>query len=294
MSAVEIFHVAQNPFTRYHAVVQVVNQMVGGVPKDRDTIKAWLAAKLDLDDVLLHELAEKTYLEMQRPPGEEDPPPPSPFSPPMMSTDIPGTVIAEEGTGPFEPLSPGTIVDLEPIPPVSEPKRAEVVEAIARAVEGGNGFKTYSGQLCYETRCMKAALKEAANIAYPGTIWKPETKIAKQMMGEKYRKGLRSTGAERIFVSTDLHPDFIPLGCSEPTRTEQRIKHVTTPAGPRSAITVVDVVERPRLEFYVDVLDDFLGPEEWGRVWSTIEHNGVGADRARGDGQCELVAWDRV
>lgn len=164
-----------------------------------------------------------------------------------------------------------------------EPPTDDLADAVARKFEGGNGFKHVDGQLVYEGRCMKAALKEASNICYPGTDWPGQKKA-------KLRKGLKNAAAERVFIVER----FIPLGVTEPSRTEQRVKHVTGPQGPRSAINVVDVVEKPLLCFTVAVLDDFIPAEAWGRIWQTIEQNGVGADRARGDGTGELIRWDRL
>lgn len=166
-----------------------------------------------------------------------------------------------------------------------EPSTDELADAITGEYASGNGFKRINGELVYEGRCMKAAFKEAANIAYPGTDFP-----GKAAIGKAFRKGLMNTLTERVFVVEE----FIPLGVDVPTVTEQRVKHVRTPQGPRSAIGVVDFVEKPLLRFHVDVLDDFVKDEVWGRLWQALEQNGIGADRARGDGVCELIRWERV
>lgn len=162
------------------------------------------------------------------------------------------------------------------------PSADELVDAIATQVSSGNGFKTVDGELVYEGRCMKAALKESANVAFPGNDWpgKPAG----------IRKGLMRYLAERVFVEND----YIPLGVSRPSATEERIKHIITPQGPRSAINVVDVVDKPRLSFTVAVLDDFLPQSAWGRLWEVAEEIGIGADRARSDGRFELLVWERI
>lgn len=232
MSARDIFGV-KGDFTSYHVELQVLSKIIGGVPKDPDTIRKWIESRI----------AQGADLELQRVLDE--------------------TVAAMESEG----KDPGNT--------------DELFDAVARATEGGNGFKTIAGQLVYEGRCMKAAIKEAVNVAYPGTTW------PKKPAGIK--KGLMRYGAERLFVEEE----YIGLGVSEPTGTEQRIKHIITPQGPRSAINVVDFVERPLLSFTLSVLDDFLPDDAWGRVWETLEHIGVGADRARGDGRFELVAWEK-
>lgn len=148
-----------------------------------------------------------------------------------------------------------------------------------------NGFKRIpgTGELAYETRCMKAAIKEWANSAYPGTDWPGKTDVAKG-----FRKGLMATLAERVFVE-DV---YIGLGVFEPSGVEERIKHVMTPQGPRSSINRVEYVEQPTLEFTLKVHDNFLPFEAWGRVWQRGEDIGIGSDRGRSDGRFELLAFD--
>jgi hypothetical protein len=147
-----------------------------------------------------------------------------------------------------------------------------------------NGFKRDpdTGELVYESRCMKAALKEWANSAYPGTDW-PRT----SSKFNPKRKGLMNTLAEMVFVDGE----HIGLGVKEPSRVEERIKHVMTPQGPRSAFSQVEVVERPLLTFTMKVHDDFLPREAWARVWQRGEDIGIGADRGRSDGQFDLVEF---
>ena len=154
-----------------------------------------------------------------------------------------------------------------------------------------NGFKHLpSGELAYEGRCLKGALKEWANSAYPGTGWDGKTDpVKKEHLAP--RKGLLSTLAERVFIN----PPLIGLGVSEPTRREERIKRVRLPDNrPASAISRVEVVERPLLTFEVKVRDDFLTDQAWGRIWQAGEEIGIGADRARSDGRFDLVSWKRT
>lgn len=172
------------------------------------------------------------------------------------------------------------------------PDRQPSADELAAAVmESGaelsvNGFKRIpaTGELAYEGRCMKAAFKEWANSAYPGTEFPGKSQLAKG-----FRKGLMATLAERVFV-----PEvFISLGVTEPSGVEERIKHVKTPQGPRSSINRVEFVEQPLLEFTVKVHDDFLPMEAWGRIWERGEDIGIGADRGRSDGKFELLAFDK-
>lgn len=162
-----------------------------------------------------------------------------------------------------------------------------------------NGFKRIAdtGELALEARCVKAGLKEAMNSAYPGVDWpgkksRDETKALK--------KGLMRYAAEAVHVEGNL----IGLGvkADEVSTTagvgvawrEERIKHIMTPQGPRSAINTVEVVRSPVLTFVVRVRDDFLPVEAWGRIWATLEDIGIGSDRARGDGQFDLAEWTKL
>lgn len=222
-------------FTRYHAEIQVHDKLIGGIPKDADTIKKWLASRIEGgNDLVLQELVNETVAEMA------------------------------EASG-------------------AAPGPDELLNEVARRTEGGNGFKSVDGQLVYEGRCMKAALKEAANIAYPGTQFPGKPK--------DIRKGLHRFMAETVFVEDR----YIPLGVSAPSGTEQRIKHIfVTGKGKQGTINIVDYVEKPLLSFTVAVRNDFLPQSGWLEIWQTLEYIGIGADRARSDGQFELITWDRV
>ncbi len=173
--------------------------------------------------------------------------------------------------------------------PDRQPSADELAEAIMASDAADlsiNGFKRMpSGELAYEGRCMKAAIKEWANSAYPGTDFPGKSNMAKG-----FRKGLMATLAERVFVPETL----IGLGVAEPDGVEERIKHVKTPQGPRSSINRVEYVVKPVLEFTVKVHDDFLPMEAWGRIWERGEDIGIGADRARSDGKFELLAFDEL
>lgn len=170
-----------------------------------------------------------------------------------------------------------------------QPSADELAEALldSDAAPSINGFKRIpdTNELAYEGRCMKAAIKEWANSAYPGTDWPSKKKVA-----ASFRKGLMATLAERVFVEEV----YIGLGVKEPTGVEERIKHVNGPTGPRTAINRVEYVTRPLLEFELKVHDDFLTAEEWARIWERGEDIGIGADRGRSDGKFELVGWERI
>lgn len=163
----------------------------------------------------------------------------------------------------------------------------EAVEAVmaSELAPSVNGFKRdENGQLCLEGRQVKAALKEWANSAYPGVKFPGKVKV------EGLRKGLMNYLAETVIVDEYL----IGLGVKEPTRVEERVKHVRTPQGPRSAVNRVEVVAEAAITFTVRVRDDFLPQEAWARIWQVGEGIGLGADRGRSDGQFELLTWEKV
>jgi hypothetical protein len=170
---------------------------------------------------------------------------------------------------------------------------AEKVDALIKSPQAPsvNGFKRDpdTGELSYESRCLKAALKEAANSAFPGVNY-PGKKHAVEKGWVGARKGLLSTFEEHVFVEGDL----IGLGVKEPTRVEERIKRVMTPQGPRSAIATVEVIDRPAFDAVIAVHDDFLPREAWAKIWERCEDIGVGADRGRSDGRFELITWERI
>lgn len=173
--------------------------------------------------------------------------------------------------------------------PDRQPSADELAEALMEsdAAPSVNGFKRHpvTGELVYEGRCMKAAIKEWANSAYPGTDWP-----GKRDVSSGFRKGLMSTLVERVFVDEV----YIGLGVKEPTAIEERIKHVMTPQGPRSSINRVEYVQEPSISFTLRVRDDFLPWSAWGRIWQAGEQIGIGADRGRSDGRFQLVAFDKA
>jgi hypothetical protein len=173
--------------------------------------------------------------------------------------------------------------------PDRQPSADELAEALMTSEEAPNinGFKRIpgTGELGYEGRCLKAAIKEWANSAYPGTDWP-----GKKAVATSFRKGLMSTASERVFVPAI----YIGLGVTEPTGVEERIKHVMTPQGPRSSIARVEYVEQPKLTFELRVHDDFLPWDAWGRVWERGEDIGIGADRGRSDGKFELLEFSKI
>lgn len=156
-----------------------------------------------------------------------------------------------------------------------------------------NGFlRDDNGELCIESRIIKAALKEWANSAYPGTDWPGKSKYLSNRRGDAsiVKKGLMRYLSEAVVVEDVL----VGLGVKEPFKVEERVKHVMTAQGPRSTLNRVEVVLQPEITFHMRVRDDFLPDEAWARLWTVGEGIGLGSDRGRSDGQFELQEWTRL
>jgi len=150
-----------------------------------------------------------------------------------------------------------------------------------------NGFKLDENGLYIESRQLKAGLKENVNILFAGQRW------------GKTRKGPKSFTAERTFVN----PDRLYLGVKEPDGIDLVIGHVTDKQGQRSTVTYYEYVMRPVLEFEVIAARQNIGVkegeidaiphEDWARVWTLYEENGIGALRSQGHGRFDITMWDR-
>lgn len=139
-----------------------------------------------------------------------------------------------------------------------------------------NGFKRDEHGLYIEGRQLKAAIKEAANVAAG----------AGKIPGKKYgttNKGLLGFVAEHIFVVEDrLH-----LGVTEPTGIVQRFVHTWRGTG----IQYEEYVEDAKVPFTIAADWDF-GDEFWAMLWLTGEQQGIGASRSQGFGRYEITKWE--
>ena len=128
-----------------------------------------------------------------------------------------------------------------------------------------------TSELCIRGRHVKAMIKEAANIAHPTERWGPT------------RKGTRSFFAEHVFVVED----WITLGRTAPDGVDQRFVHTWRGDG----IQYDEYVEDVKISFTV-VTDHKFTAKEWGALWVTAEHNGLGAARSQGFGTFSVERWD--
>lgn len=169
------------------------------------------------------------------------------------------------------------------------------VEEIERAVDENaiekkaQVFKrTPDGRPYVEPRHVKAMLKEATSIAYP----RGESKLGQYtntkgaMVGGK---DPRSYLAERVFAIDE--PIVI---AADVDGIDLAIGHITDWKGTRSTLGYFEYVERPELVVELRVLDDCLTAEQWARVWTVAEANGLGARRSQGAGQFVVTAWAKL
>jgi hypothetical protein len=126
----------------------------------------------------------------------------------------------------------------------------------------------------YETRCLKAALREGANVL------KEILKV----------KNLRSKLAERVFV----YPRLLYLDVNRVGVAEKPIS-VMTALGPRTSIKRYEYIDNMELTFRMKVLKDELITEDILRnILVYLQDGGIGADRSQGSGTFSLQSFARV
>lgn len=148
-----------------------------------------------------------------------------------------------------------------------------------------NGFKRMpdTGELYVEGRQIKAALKEAINIA------KGAGTLRSGGYGHVSRKGVSNYAPEHLFVREDI----IGLGVTEPSRIDTRFVHAKVGGKDIHSIKAEEVIEEARLRF--TVISDSVWPKDfWPIVWVTGEENGIGASRSQGSGRYAVVRWEPV
>lgn len=146
-----------------------------------------------------------------------------------------------------------------------------------------NGFKRGEHGLYIEGRQLKAALKEAVNVA--ANAGKITTKGWGNPDNKNYAKGIKAWFPEHVFVLEDR----LPLGVTEPTGIVQRFVH--TPRG--TGIQYEEYVEEAKVSFTIATDYDFTA-EQWAMIWLTGEQQGIGASRSQGFGRYEVVRWERI
>ena len=148
-----------------------------------------------------------------------------------------------------------------------------------------NGFKRNANdELCFEARCVKAAIKEYFSIALGGGH------INARGWGAT-NKGMSGFIAEHIMVTG---PELIPLlvagkPITAPDDIDQRF--VSTYKG--QSISYTEMVDRCTLSFVV--VSDWDFPDTvWRTIWLLGEEQGIGSMRSQGAGRFVVTEWDSI
>lgn len=159
--------------------------------------------------------------------------------------------------------------DAVPIDELAE-QVAEEVEATEEAERGYATFKRDENGLYYEGRCVRAHIKDCANV----------------LQASLGIKALKSKVANRVYV----FPAKIYLDKTEPDGSETRIIHAMTPKGPRSSLKTIDYVNDAVLKFRLKVLDDgVVGENLLKAIFDYGSIHGMGQERSQDWGKYELV-----
>jgi len=161
-----------------------------------------------------------------------------------------------------------------------------------RAQQMWTTFKVDQHQVPYfEARCVKASLKEGANVLRELLIAE-ERKNKKEGDPTKSRfTGLKAKLAERLFVE-DEPIYFMRDGqkLKKVDGSEERAIHVMTALGPRTALKRYDFVNAPcELKFQARYLKDKVVDVDLLKVLLEYgSYNGLGADRSQNNGLFEV------
>ncbi len=139
-----------------------------------------------------------------------------------------------------------------------------------------NGFKRDEKGLYIEGRQVKAAIKEAANVAR-----------AVGKLPDKWgltRKGIDGFVAEHIMVVEDR----VYLGVERPD--DVLLSFPKGRFGP--SVQYTEIVSQAKVGFTVIADYDFTA-EQWAMLWLTGQQQGLGAMRSQGHGRYEVVTWNK-
>ena len=160
--------------------------------------------------------------------------------------------------------------------------QAEALE-IVNSMKNLNGFKRDEQGLFIEGRQLKAALKEAVGVA----VGAGKLKLTGWGATRKY---LTNYLPEHVFVVENrlwlLDGDDKPI--TEASGVLQNFVH--THRG--DSIQYQEAVQNATIRFTV-VTDHPWTPKEWAMIWTTGQHNGLGASRSQGYGTYAVVKWEK-
>jgi len=164
--------------------------------------------------------------------------------------------------------------NVTPLPELAEQVKEEV-QAKEEVERGYATFKRDDNGLYYEARCVRAHLKDCANV----------------IAGQLGIKGLKRRLADRVYVE----PEKLYIDRKEPDGSETRIVHAMTPRGPRSSFKTFDYAERPRLGFTLKVLNDgVITKKILEKVFQYGEIHGMGQERGQDMGKYKVIKFEKV
>ncbi|MFA7264755.1 MAG: hypothetical protein WC054_00345 [Candidatus Nanopelagicales bacterium] len=160
---------------------------------------------------------------------------------------------------------------------------ADEAVALVGSAKHLNGFRRDQHGLYIEGRQLKAALKEAANVAVAAG------KLNQRGWGVT-NKGLLGFLAEHIVVDDDrIYLTRDGESVLEHDEIVQRFVHTWRGTG----IQYEEICHEVDLNF--TVLSDWAFTDtEWAMIWLTGEEQGIGASRSQSFGKYRIVNWDRV
>jgi hypothetical protein len=158
---------------------------------------------------------------------------------------------------------------------------------IVNKLKNLNGFKrdTETGQLYYEGRQLKAAMKEAISVAVS------VGKIEQRGWGNT-KKWISGFFPEHVFILEDQLLLYVPgdKGGLVPVKDATGVLQQFVHTRHGSSIQYQEYVSRATFHFTVVTDYDFTD-RDWGMLWTTGEMNGLGASRSQGYGTYKVTRW---
>lgn len=149
-----------------------------------------------------------------------------------------------------------------------------------------NGFKRNEHGLYIEGRQLKAAIKEAANVARAADKLK--------MRWGTTNKGVLGFVSEHIMVVEDTLPLMHPDSTKHITEASRVLQ--SFPKNPRTGQTGIqytEIIEEAAFNCTI-IADHKFTDQEWRMLWLTGEQQGIGASRSQGFGRYEVTSWEQA
>lgn len=151
-------------------------------------------------------------------------------------------------------------------------------------------FKSDANGIFIEGRCLKSALKEAANIV------KNAVKVSGKDGKETGTKALKSKFAECVFVAEEKV--YVKNGDGKNVKeaqSEERPVHVMTAQGPRTSLKRTEVLRDVSISFTVQLAKTGAVSEKaLFSALAYLDHLGIGADRSQGRGKSREIEVEKV